>query len=147
MHEPSRKRRKPSTADQPVDERRHFLGRRRFELARDVQLIFDFQGLLRDVNPALQRVLGYNHAEIAGTPVSDYIHPEDLPRTLEEARRLAQGGPDTIAFENRFRTKGGDWVWFEWAAHASPVEGLIYASARNITARKTRELALERAAH
>jgi diguanylate cyclase (GGDEF)-like protein/PAS domain S-box-containing protein len=146
QHQPSRKRRKPSTGDQPVDERRNFFGRRSFELARDVQCILDFEGRFKDVNPALRRVLGYTREELIGRSASEVIHPDDWERTAEEAERLARGDYKTREFENRYRNKDGEWVWVEWAAHAAIVEGLIYASGRNITKRKTREYELERAA-
>ena len=146
-HEPSRKRRKPSTADQPVDERREFLGRRRFELSRDVQCILDLRATFRAVNPALERVLGFGREEVVGRNAAEFVHPDDWERTCEEAERLQEAGYETHEFENRYRTKAGDWVWLEWAAHVSEVEGLIYASARDISARKTREADLERAAH
>jgi diguanylate cyclase (GGDEF)-like protein/PAS domain S-box-containing protein len=146
VHQPSRKRRKPSTADQPVDERNEFFGRRRFELARDVQCILDFEGRFKDVNPALQRALGYDKADICGRLVSDFVHPEDWPLTVEHARRLQAGGVESAWFENRYRNKDGEWVWLEWAAYVAPVEGLIYVSGRNISARKLREVELERAA-
>jgi diguanylate cyclase (GGDEF)-like protein/PAS domain S-box-containing protein len=146
VHEPSRKRRKPSTGDQPVDERQNFFGRRAFELGRDVQCILDFQGRFKDVNPALRRVLGYTREELIGQHVSAIVHPDDGQRTSEEAERLQHGYYKTREFEGRYRNKDGEWVWIEWAAHAAIVEGLIYASGRNITKRKTREYELERAA-
>jgi diguanylate cyclase (GGDEF)-like protein/PAS domain S-box-containing protein len=130
----------------PVDERRDFFGRRRFELARDVQCILDFEGRLKDVNPALLRVLGHAREDICGRPLADFVHPDDWPITVAEARRLQEGGAESAWFENRYRNKDGDWVWLEWAATAAPVEGLIYISGRNISARKRRELELERAA-
>ena len=134
-HQPSRKRR-----------RRAVFGRRAFELSRDVQCVIDFEGTLRDINPALERILGFPREEILGRPAVDLVHREDRARTLEESERLAGGGRDTADFEARFRTRGGDWVWLEWAGHAAQVEGLIYASGRNIDARKQREAELERAA-
>ncbi|MEA2496524.1 MAG: hypothetical protein QOJ29_4435 [Thermoleophilaceae bacterium] len=146
-HQPTRTRRKPSTADAPADERRSFFGRRRFELARDLLCIIHFDGTFKDANQALARVLGYERDELVGRHAGDCVHPDDWQSTVDEARKLAAGDYETAKFESRYRTKGGDWIWFEWDAFASPVEGLIYASARNITARKKREGELERAAH
>jgi diguanylate cyclase (GGDEF)-like protein/PAS domain S-box-containing protein len=130
----------------PVDERADFFGRRRFELSREVQCILDFEGRVKDVNPALEEALGYGREEMRGRPVADFVHPDDWPRTVAQASRLQAGGAESAWFENRYRNKDGEWVWLEWAAHAARVEGLIYVSGRNISARKLRELELERAA-
>lgn len=146
-HEPTRTRREPTPPDGPADERRGFFGRRSFELSRDPSCIVDLDWIFRAVNPAFERELGYERQELVGMRVLHVLHRDDWDRTEEEARRLAAGGAPTRHFENRYRHANGDWVWFEWAAHISPVEGLIYASGRNITARKSREVELERAAH
>jgi diguanylate cyclase (GGDEF)-like protein/PAS domain S-box-containing protein len=146
IHEPTRKRRQPSTAG-PPDERSGFFGRRAFELARDASCIVDFVGVLRGANPALEQVLGYGRNALVGRELADLVHPDDWPRTAEEARKMADGGHPIAHFETRCRSADGQWVWLDWSAHASPIEGLIYASARNVGARKARELQLERAAH
>jgi light-regulated signal transduction histidine kinase (bacteriophytochrome) len=45
-------------------------------------------------------------------------------------------GEDSLEFENRYRTKGGAYVWLQWSARAAVADALIYASARDITYRK-----------
>jgi diguanylate cyclase (GGDEF)-like protein len=83
---------------------------------------------------------------LVGISASELVHRDDWPRMVEEAGRLQAGEYKVREFENRYRSKDGEWIWFEWAAHAALVEGLIYCSGRNITARKSREHELERAA-
>jgi diguanylate cyclase (GGDEF)-like protein/PAS domain S-box-containing protein len=131
----------------PADERRGFFGRRAFELSRDASCIIDFSGTFKDANPALERVLGYSKQELVGRAVVDLVHPDDWPRTNGELGNLASGGHGTARFESRLHGASGNWLWLDWAAHVSPIEGLIYASARNISGRKAREKELERAAH
>src|SRR3954453_2817693 len=147
VHEPTRKRSSPSTDGASADERRSFFGRRDFDLTRDLLAILHFDGTFKDANAALESLLGYERHELAGKHAADCVHPDDWELTREEATRLAAGGPPTRGFENRYRTKSGAWVWLEWTARAATEEGLIYASARDVTARKEREAGRERAAH
>src|SRR5206468_9408655 len=48
----------------------------------------------------------------------------------------------TVDFVNRYEKRDGGWSWFHWSAIVAPEEGLIYASARDITERKWVEAAL-----
>jgi diguanylate cyclase (GGDEF)-like protein/PAS domain S-box-containing protein len=143
-HQPSRARRKPSSGE-IADERSHFFGRRRFELARDLLCTLDFSGFFRDVNSAWERTLGYTREELLTHRADEFVHPDDWASTLAEAERLADGG-EPAEFENRYCRKDGTWCCLEWWAVAAPHEGLIYASARDISARKQREAELEMAA-
>jgi diguanylate cyclase (GGDEF)-like protein/PAS domain S-box-containing protein len=122
-------------------------GRRDFDLSRDLLAIVDFDGYFKEWNPALEEALGYERHELVGKRAFDCVHRDDWDRTLEEGRRLIAGGHETRHFENRYRTKDGRWIWLEWTARAAVHEGLVYGSARDITARKRREEELERAAH
>ncbi|MFL5895518.1 MAG: GGDEF domain-containing protein [Thermoleophilaceae bacterium] len=146
QHQPSRNRREPTEPGQPADERRQFFGRREFELSRDLLCTLDFAGVFKDVNPAWQRTLGYRLDEIVGRPSAELVHPDDRDDSIRHRAQLAAGTDDAVEFENRYRSRDGRWIWLEWWARAAPVEGLIYASARDITARKDREAELERAA-
>jgi diguanylate cyclase (GGDEF)-like protein/PAS domain S-box-containing protein len=145
-HVPTRKRRIPTPATGPADERHHFFGRRSFERSRDMLATIDFEGVVRDVNGAWERQLGFSRDEMVGRPAREFIHPEDWPMTATEADKLRDGGQKTAEFEIRYRRKQGDWAWLEWRARVASIEGLIYASARETTARKRREAELERAA-
>lgn len=53
--------------------------------------------------------------------------------------KLAQGNP-TLSFENRYRNKqSNSYRWFLWTATPYIEEGLLYATARDITERKRAE--------
>jgi len=49
----------------------------------------------------------------------------------------------TVDFVNRYTTKDGGWRWIDWRASANLEDGLIYASARDVTERKVAEAAAE----
>ena len=71
----------------------------------------------------------------------EFVHPHDRKQTEEETASLAEGGV-TIGFVNRYAAKDGSWHWIDWQATSSIEDGLIYASARDVTDAKLGEFAL-----
>ena len=106
-----------------------------FNLTRDMLCIAGFDGYFKRVNPAWEATLGYTPEEMVNRPYLDFVHPDDREKTIQEANRLALGN-EVTAFENRYRCKDGTYRWLQWSARSLPEERLIYASARNVTARK-----------
>jgi len=84
------------------------------ERAHDIILRADLQGRLLYVSPAC-RALGYEPEEVVGVSAADFIHPEDLPRFLENSAQLLRDGvaaPDADR-RHRIRCKDGRYVWVE----------------------------------
>lgn len=106
-----------------------------FSLSLDLMCVAGFDGYLKRVNPAWERVLGYGSAELLSRPYLDFVHPDDRAPTTTAARTVSGGG-HVIAFENRYRAKDGTYRWLEWAAVPYPDEQVIYAAGRDITERK-----------
>jgi two-component system, sensor histidine kinase and response regulator len=109
-----------------------------FNLALDMFCIAGFDGYFKRINASWKAVLGYETAELLGTPYLEFVHPDDRQATLAEAQRLSDGA-ETIAFENRFRCRDGSYRWLHWAARPSLGDQTIYAAARDITERKVAE--------
>ena len=117
------------------------------ELARffnlsSVQCIAGFDGYFKRVNPAFCQTLGYTAEELLAEPYINFVHPEDRLATIAEVENLT-AGKTTVSFENRYRTKSGEYCWLLWTAKAYLDERLIYATGRNISDRKKSELALK----
>jgi C4-dicarboxylate-specific signal transduction histidine kinase len=70
----------------------------------------------------------------------DYVHPEDVDRTLAASRQLAENKA-LFNFANRYRCRDGSYRWLEWQSVLS--HNLIYATARDITDRKRVEAELQ----
>ncbi len=115
---------------------------RLWQLSTDIMLVARHDGTITAVNPAWTAVLGWPEAELIGQRLFDFIHPEDVVRTDEGARLLAEGATPQ-RFENRYRHKDGGYRWITWAA--VPGDGLINGVGRDTTAEKEREAALEQA--
>jgi eukaryotic-like serine/threonine-protein kinase len=105
-----------------------------FELSPDLFCIAGMDGYFRRVNENFTRVLGYTPAELTGRPFVDFVHPDDRASTRVETEKLARGLP-VVQFKNRYRDNRGGYRWFEWEAKSIPEEGVIFAVARDITAR------------
>jgi PAS domain S-box-containing protein len=113
-----------------------------WHVSRDLLVVANPQGVLLSINPAWSHVLGWPYEDIVGRVADWLIHPDDVARTHEELGRIMSGqagGP----FENRFRTRAGDFRDISWTT--TPVDGLMYAAGRDVTEQKARETALAKA--
>lgn len=96
-----------------------------FVVDRDNQIVF--------VSDACQTLLGYRADELTGTPITDYMHPDDLAITRASIVRVMNGQPH-FDFRNRYIRKDGGVVHILWAAFWSEEVGARIGVARNVTA-------------
>ncbi len=108
-----------------------------FSLSIDMLCIAKFDGYFKRVSPAIQRVLGYTPEEFCSRPYTDFLHPDDLNRTLEEVNRQLKTGQPVLQFENRYRHKDGSYKALSWTS--APANGLMFGSARDVTEERQRE--------
>jgi PAS domain S-box-containing protein len=115
-----------------------------FTLSLDMLCIADLKtGYFVKLNPAWERILGYTLEELRSQPMFDFVHPDDLQRTLDQNRAVRTGG-QALSFENRYRCKDGSFRWLLWNATPDFERQVIYAVARDITERKRSEEERER---
>ena len=121
---------------------------RQLERSRDVAVELwctaGADGHFKHINSAWGELLGYADEELLGKPFVDFVHPDDRDRTIREAERLGSGELATVNFENRYRARDGSYRWLAWKSRKIPGDGLIYASARDVTEQRERRDALER---
>ncbi len=103
-----------------------------FNVSLDVLCIAK-EGYCLRVNPAAETILGYTREELMAARLIDFIHPDDLDRTLQLGPILSSE-QKVFSFANRFRRKDGTYRWLEWSA--VQVGKIIYAAARDVTERK-----------
>ncbi len=111
---------------------------RLFRLSPDMLCIARFDGYFKRLNPAWEKVLGYSLQELMSRPWLDFVHPEDRDVTIEAGKRLMKG-EEIANFENRYRTKDGSYRVLSWSVAPSAEYETLYATARDITARKNAE--------
>ncbi|BBC73455.1 hybrid sensor histidine kinase/response regulator [Altererythrobacter sp. B11] len=112
---------------------------RLWSISQDLMLVCDFSGVITAVNPSGQRLLGWSEEEMVGTPLTQYLHPDDQEATAAELSSLGAGST-TFAFENRYRTKDDDYRLLAWTA--VPDGGRIHAVGRDVTEQREVEEAL-----
>ena len=88
--------------------------------------IGDTNGYFKHLNPKWSELLGYGLDELYSRPYTDFLHPEDVQSSIEEASKLASGGHETVGFKNRYITKSGEVVWLQWTTRI--VDGLLVAN-------------------
>ena len=119
--------------------RRAFSGRGRaeaeldrfFSLSLDFLVIASVDGYFKRVSPAVTDVLGWTPEEFTSRPFMDFVHPEDVAKTRQEVERQMKSGERVLQFENRYRHKDGSWRVLSW--RSMPEDGLMYATARDVT--------------
>jgi PAS domain S-box-containing protein len=119
--------------------RRDFTGRGRaeaqldrfFDLSLDFLVISSVEGYFKRVSPAVEQVLGWTPEEFTTRPFLEFVHPDDVQKTLLEVERQMRSGEPVLQFENRYRHKDGSWRVLSW--RSMPEDGLMYATARDVT--------------
>lgn len=109
-----------------------------FNSVDDLICIAGFDGYFKKVNPAFTRVLGYSAEELCAVPFLEFLHPDDLKRTIEQLDELNQGNT-AFHFENRYITKDGKIKWLSWTTTPMPDQGILNAVAKDVTERKDSE--------
>jgi two-component system, cell cycle sensor histidine kinase and response regulator CckA len=103
-----------------------------FELTLDLLCIADTDGNFLRVNKAWETILGYPVQELERQKFLDFVHPDDMDRTLKAMARL-DNQESVLDFVNRYRSFDGTYRFIEW--RTQPQGKLIYAAARDITER------------
>ncbi|MES2647355.1 MAG: PAS domain-containing sensor histidine kinase [Bacteroidota bacterium] len=106
-----------------------------FELSPDLFCIAGFDGYFKKVNAAVCCLLGYSYEELLATPIHEFIYAADRPITAANRFNLINGKP-LLNFENRYVTRLGEVVWLSWTSMPDEEEQLVYAIAKNVTAKK-----------
>jgi len=104
--------------------------------------IAGFDGRIQRVNPAWEPILEFTAAEAEGTPLFNWIHPEDRAAVVAEFEKLLVTGK-SLGFECRARCKDGSYRWILLNAGASKDAQVVYATAHDITGRRRAEEALQ----
>ncbi len=110
------------------DERMH-----KFAAATEEGIAFHTDGVILDCNEALQRLTGFERAELVGRPIIDFALPEYRQKVLDYV-----GGGREDPYEVAVRHKNGHAVQFEVVGKTMPLVagGYRVVVVRDITARK-----------
>src|SRR3984893_14302428 len=105
------------------------------ECVRELLAVFDADGTILFVNPALHTVLGRTPLEIVGNPVAELIHEDDFDLFLAPLRRLNANLETTVKARSLLRRADGVCSGFDAEARRNPGtdQGEIAVSLLDIT--------------
>jgi len=111
-----------------------------FDAIPDILCLLDYEGKFLKINTAGCELMGYSCEQILNHTFDEFIHPDDKHISFSEILTLEVRN-NTFKFENRFITIAGDIIWLSWYCNFPLEEGIIYATAKNISQeKKLREL-------
>lgn len=102
------------------------------EMSWDLIGIFSPDGSIRYTNSVWHEVLGWNHTDLKADLWLEQVHPDDLLTTIASINQ-AQHSSGPVTFENRLQHRQGHYCWLAWRVASAP-DGLLYASAKDVTA-------------
>lgn len=108
----------------------------------DVICAVNAEGYFVKVSLASINVWGYTPEELIGQPLLNYVHPDDVEKSLQTSQRVMSGNNE-MHFENRYIHKNGSVIPMSWSVSWDPVERIRYGIARDITEKKRMEKAFE----
>jgi diguanylate cyclase (GGDEF)-like protein/PAS domain S-box-containing protein len=104
----------------------------------DLMGVADGKGYYVYLNDRWADVLGWSIKELTSRPCLEFVHPDDVTASKEAVAR-PHLGETVIDFENRQRTKSGDYRWIQWRSTALLDDGRIYFTGRDVTQRRAAE--------
>ena len=109
------------------------------ENATDLITVMTPQGIVLHASPSSARILGREPRELEGHPITEFIHPDDVPALLDAA---SSGRTGALPLQLRFRQADGPWGILESnvrnLVHDPAVSGVVMNS-RDVTARHRAE--------
>lgn len=101
-----------------------------FDLSLDIMCIINDNNKIENANSSWEITLGYNENDLIGKKITDFVHPKDFNKILEDIHKLKQDKKIANSV-NRFLKKNGNYCFLEWRATFH--NNKIYAIAREIT--------------
>jgi PAS domain S-box-containing protein len=111
-----------------------------FENSGDLMHVVSDRGLLKLINPAWTKVLGWDEADLLGKPAIEFNHPEDRDGVVDRFKAMDPGA----ASERHVRmlAKDGSYRWFAARTQKMP-NGEFIGALRDATAERGRAEELE----
>ncbi|MFD2520375.1 PAS domain S-box protein [Emticicia soli] len=110
--------------------------------SHDLLLIFDADGKIEFLSPAIQKIFGYTNSETEIPNILDSIHPEDLENVMTYLNRAFTNPEVQVFATSRVRNKEGNYLWLEGTLtnmlHKPEIHAII-ASFKDVTERRVFE--------
>jgi PAS domain S-box-containing protein len=117
-----------------------------FDNAPSGMIMYDHDGIYREVNQMFCDMLGYRRDELIEKHSSEFIHPDDFEMTKSWSLRINNGDFSQPELEKRYFHKDGHIVWAltrtQWIHYNDNRTSMAISHIVDITDRKNTELAL-----
>lgn len=116
--------------------------------ARDLIFSLSLDGIIESLNPAFERITGWNRDEWIGRNFTDLIHKEDVGRASSAFAKVIEEGESRDTSEYRIMKKGGGYFIGEFNSTTQNIDGHaagIRGVGRDITAQRDLEERLRQA--
>ncbi|MAL98223.1 MAG: hypothetical protein CL583_07195 [Alteromonadaceae bacterium] len=117
-----------------------------FSLSGDLLCTVNEDCTFRQVNPACQKILGFESQALVGAPFLEFVHKDDRDRAEHELKILTSKKVSRTTMEIRNLAEDGGVRWVEWHFVAAEQEPAFYGNGRDVTERKQLEQELHRSA-
>lgn len=111
-----------------------------WRLSADLMLVAHFDGKISAVNPAWSKTLGWPEEHLINSQFLDFVHPDDLERTIDAMTDLKRG-EHFPTFKNRYRHSDNSYRTISWTA--VPDKDFIHAVGRDTQAEEDANEALK----
>jgi PAS domain S-box-containing protein len=112
-----------------------------YRLSNDLICIASMDGFFKQVNPAFEKILGWNEDYLLRTSFHELLHPDDLIIVTTQLEDFSRGIPAQNLIL-RTKCKDGRYKSIQWATTPQPATGYLFAIGRDITRDKEREALL-----
>jgi two-component system, cell cycle sensor histidine kinase and response regulator CckA len=113
--------------------------------ASDLVAITDHEGAIKYVSPSIQKLLGWEPADLVGKSAFQLLHPEDLAVAKDTLANLLAIPASSGFYTVRYRRKDGQYRWIEAASRNlltdEAVRGIVM-NCRDVSERQEAEQAL-----
>ncbi len=111
----------------------------------DMLLVADAAGVIKQINPAWRKLLGWELEQLFGQPLLELVHDEEKAVVADYLKQVVQSEPtktgpasaSTVAF--RLRARDGGFRSVSWNAIYVANEEMLYGFARDVTEQKRLE--------
>lgn len=123
---------------QAIQENRKIL-----DYSQDIIATFTRDGIISNMNPACEHLLGYTPEYMIGEHLSLFVHPSHTEQLLQLLTTLRDQDTTIKNYKLDFQHQQGTVVQMELAIHWSGEEQLAFTVARDITLQNKAEMALQ----